>query len=228
MARLARSVYRSNNGHRRGDRAEPQFSSRANLPPGAPARDRPRSHGWGPPVQSLRKRRSMRAVLSNRMSPPVRERRPPGRHSPPKAGGMRAAVHPHAARKRERRRTVGGFTNAGRTQGQAGRLRVRVRCTREITHRHAVSTSRKARFARCRPRFTRVGGTRFRGPFGPRCRCEAPTGRTGRRSPASSRFDSVGDTRFPCPPTPYRRAGRPTPSGTPGRNLPRPGGCGSR
>ena len=75
MARLARSVYRSNNGHRRGNRAEPQFSRRGNPPPGAPARGRPSSPGQRPSAQSPGKLRSMRAVVSNRMSPPVRDRR---------------------------------------------------------------------------------------------------------------------------------------------------------
>ena len=55
MARLARSVYRSNNGHRRGARAEPQFSSRGNPPSGAPARDRPSSPGQRPSAHQPRR-----------------------------------------------------------------------------------------------------------------------------------------------------------------------------
>ena len=55
MARLARSVYRSNNGHRRGNRAEPQFSRRGNPPPGAPARDRPSSPGQRPSAHQPRR-----------------------------------------------------------------------------------------------------------------------------------------------------------------------------
>ena len=55
MARLARSVYRSNNGHRRGNRAEPQFSRRGNPPPSAPARDRPSSPGQRPSAHQPRR-----------------------------------------------------------------------------------------------------------------------------------------------------------------------------
>ena len=119
MARLARSVYRSNNGHRRGNRAEPQFSRRGNPLPGAPARGRPSSPGQRPSAQSPGKLRSMRAVVSNRMSPPVRDRRCSHRHrratrseiadrQPQKGAGTAGAPvsdrHRAAARNPHRRR----------------------------------------------------------------------------------------------------------------------------